>query len=215
MITKKSSNDLTPQAESKIDSANEKPTIKQNKMVNIFELAEAKVTVPELDLSRLGNDQIAATPFTVDGEAVDLHYCSEAEIGGYTRCNGPDCILCKTGRRVEERVLIPVYLPTEGRIGVLPVSRSFRPFALLPQLINVMKADEPQVMFIMRDGAKYTVSTANLSEDSDRGELTIKLFQEEFEAGVYQLSDVYPKIENDQLAKVQEISRMMNLKGIQ
>lgn len=70
------------------------------------------------------------------------------------------------------------------------------------------------VMFITRDGAKYTVSTADLQKDVDGGEAAIKRFLDEYEAGKHILAAVYPRIDNEQLASVEEITRMMSLKGV-
>jgi hypothetical protein len=184
------------------------------KRINLLDLvsAEAEESLPEI--IRLGTDETAVMPFTADSEAVDLHYCPETEIGSYVICNGPDCVLCRIGRKKDQRLLLPVYLPTAGCVGILPVSRSLRPFALLPQISNVLKADTPMVMFVIREGGKYNVSTGEVRNDVDSGEAAIKHFLDNYEAGKHDLSTVYPRIDNKQLAEVEEISRMMKLKGV-
>jgi len=186
----------------------------QSNKVNLLDVAAAETAESLLDVVRLGNDETAIIPFTADSEAVDLHYCSETEINSYVICNGPDCVLCRIGRKRDQRLLLPVYLPAAGCVGVLPVSRSLRPFALLPQISNVLKAGKPMVMFVTREGAKYTVSTAELQKDVDGGEGAIKPFLDDYEAGNHDLSAVYPQIDNEQLASVEEIGRMMTLKGV-
>jgi len=110
--------------------------------------------------------------------------------------------------------LLPVYLPAAGCVGILPVSQSLRPFALLPQISNVLKAEKPMVMFVTREVAKYTVSTVELQKDVDGGEVAIKRFLDDYEAGLHDLSAVYPRIDNEQLATVEGIGQMMALKGI-
>jgi hypothetical protein len=70
------------------------------------------------------------------------------------------------------------------------------------------------VMFVTRNGAKYTVSTVDLQKDVDGGEAVIKRFNDDYEAGFHDLTTVYPRIDNEYLANVSEISRMMALKGI-
>ena len=182
--------------------------------VNLLDLAAAESVESLLEVVRLGSDETAIILFTADSEAVDLHYCSETEINSYVVCNGPDCVLCRIGRKRDQRLLLPVYLPAAGCVGILPVSRSLRPFALLPQISNVLKAEKPMVMFVTREGAKYTVSTAELQKDVDGGEAAIKRFLDDYEAGLHDLSAVYPRIDNEQLASVEEIGRMMALKGI-
>lgn len=186
----------------------------QSTKINLLDLATAESAESLLEVVRLGNDEAAIIPFTTDSEAVDLHYCSESEINSYVICNGPDCVLCRIGRKRNQRFLLPVYLPAVGCIGILPVSRSLRPFALLPQILNVLKAGKPMVMFVTREGSKYTVSTADLQKDVDGGETAIRLFIDDYEAGLHDLTAVYPRIDNEQLASVEKIGRMVTLKGI-
>ena len=181
--------------------------------VNLLNVANGPAE-STLGLLKLGYDEKAFILFSADSTEVDLHYCSETEINGYVVCCGPDCVLCRSGRRQDKRLLLPVFVPTEGTIAILPVSRSLRPFALLPQISNVLKAKKPLVVFVTRDGGKYNVSTVELQKDVDSGEAVIKQFWEDFEAGLHDLLSVYPKIDNEELANVEEIGRMMKLKGI-
>jgi hypothetical protein len=182
--------------------------------VNILELATAESAESQLERVRLGSDETAFIPFTADGESVNLHYCSETEISDYVVCNGPGCVLCRIGRKRDPKVLLSVYLPAAGCVGILPVSRSLRPYALLPQILNVLKTSKPMVMFVTREGAKYTVSTVELQKDVDGGEAAISRFLEDCEAGNHDLTAVYPRIDNELLARVEEIGRIMALKGI-
>ena len=182
--------------------------------VNLLDVVASESVESPLEVVRIGRDETAIIPFTADSEGVDLHYCPETEINSYVVCNGPDCVLCRIGRKRDQRLLLPVYLPAAGCVGILPVSRSLRPFALLPQISSVLKADKPMVMFVTREGAKHTVSTAELQKDVDGGEAAIRRFLDDYEAGIHCLSAVYPSIDNEQLARVEEISRMMSLKGV-
>jgi len=188
--------------------------VTQSNKVNLLDVAAAEAAESLLEVVRLGSDETAIIPFTADSEAVDLHYCSETEINSYVVCNGPNCVLCRVGRKRDQRLLLPVYLPAAGCVGILPVSRSLRPFALLPQISNVLKAGKPMVMFVTRKGAKYTVSTAELQKDVDAGEKAIRRFLDDDQAGLHVLAAVYPRIDNEQLASVEEIARMMSLKGV-
>ena len=182
--------------------------------VNILDVVASEVAESTLEVVRLGNDETAIIPFTADSEGIDLHYCSETEINGYVVCNGPECVLCRIGRRKEERLLLPVYLPASGCVGILPVSRSLRPYALLPQISNVLKSDTLMVMFVIREVGKYMISTKSLEKDMDGGELQIKEFLEDYAAGSINLIDLYPKIDNEQLLGVDGIQKMAALKGI-
>jgi hypothetical protein len=185
-----------------------------SKKINLLEVAAGESVESSLELVRLGSDETAIILFTADTEEVAIHYCSETEINGYVVCNGDGCTLCRIGRKRDQRLLLAVYLPAAGCVGILPVSRSLRPFALLPQISNVLKAEKPMVMFVSRDGAKYTVSTAELPKDVDGGEAAIKRFHEDYKAGIIKLPSVYLKFENEQLADVEAISRMLKLKGM-
>ena len=182
--------------------------------INLLEVAAAESGEAPLEMVRLAEDETAFTFFTAETEAAEIHYCSETEIRGYVLCNGPDCLLCRIGRKRDQRLLLPVYLPAVGCVGILPVSRSLRPFALLPQISNVLKMEKPMVMFVTREGAKYSVSTAEIQKDVDGGEAAIKRFVQDYESGHLNLATVYQRIENEQLADVGEIARMMSLKGI-
>lgn len=167
-----------------------------------------------LEIIRMNNDESAIIPFTSKTTPVDLHFCPEGEINGYVKCNGGDCVLCRIGRKIEKKLLAPVYNATSGVVGILPISHSLRPYALLPQYSHVLKSGRPMVMFVKREGAKYTVSTTEVGEDVDVGEVAIKQFLEEYKAGMHDFSAVYPKIGNEELGRVDEIARMMALKGI-
>jgi hypothetical protein len=182
--------------------------------VNLLDLAVTESVESYLEVVRLGSDETAILPFTANSESVNIHYCHETEINGYIICNGPDCVLCRIGRRKDPRLLLPVYLPAAGCIAILSVSSANRPFGLLPQVLNVLKAGKPMVMFVTRNGAKYNVSTVDLQNDVDGGEAVIKRFDEDYEAGFHDLTSVYPRIDNEDLANVGGIGRMMALKGI-
>jgi len=166
-------------------------TKQQSNKVNLLDMVADDSANSQIELVRLGSDEIAFIPFTPDSETVDLHYCQDTELNGYVTCNGPGCVLCKAGRKRDPKLLLPVYLPAAGRIGILPVSKSLRPYALLPQISNVLKAGKPMVMFVTRDGGKYNVSTSELQKDVDGGETVIKRFLEEYAAGSHDLTAVY------------------------
>jgi len=201
--------------QSDIVEAKTKPKKKTaSKKVNLLDLAATESMGPTLDLVRLNFDETAMIPFTSESVEVEVHYCSETEIRSYVMCNGPGCVLCRIGRKKDPRLLLPVYLPASGCVAILPVSPSLRPFALLPQIFNVLEAEKLMVIFVTRDGSKYNVSTNELQKDVDCGEAAIKRFLDDYEAGLHDLSAVYPKINNPQLANIEKIDRMMALKGV-
>ncbi len=186
-----------------------------NNPVNILDALQQE-TPATLEVIQVTESEIALIPFTPNAESLDLHYCSEIEIRSYVPCLGAACLLCQVGRKKEPRLLLPVYLPTANAVGVLPLSRSLRPFALLPQLGPILQANKPMVAFVRREGrTKFIVSTKELALDQDAGEDVIQQFMEEYKAGRVSLKSVYPSLDNSQLAQVSEIAQMMKLKGVQ
>jgi hypothetical protein len=170
---------------------------------------------PSIEMVKFNENELAVIPFTPHGERVVLHYCSEPELGSYVPCLGGACLLCRIGRKQDPRRLLPVYLPTAKTIGVLPVSESKRPHALLPQLNAVLQASQPLVVFIRReDRTKFVVSTRALDPDMDAGEEQIQQFLKEHEAGRIPLTSIYPSLTNHELAEVSGIAEHMKLKGI-
>jgi hypothetical protein len=190
------------------------PVAKKIDLVKEFEAA-AEDGRSALERVRIDASEMAVVPFTAEAEQVDIHYCKDPDINDYVICNGPGCILCKIGREKSVRRLLPVYLPASGVVGVLPVSPSLRPRALWPQLVEAMKDGTEKVLFISRiqsDG--FSVSAVSLPEDADAGEATIAAFLKDYEAGRIELASVYPHVDNDALAAIPEIARMLKLKGI-
>jgi hypothetical protein len=187
---------------------------KQSNKVDLLNLVEDEILTSPLEVVRLGEDQTPIIPFTSSSEAVNIHYCSYPEINSYIICNEPKCLLCQIGRKQDKRLLLPVYLPLSGCIGVLPVGRSMRPFALLPQLFPILKSQERRLLFITRQGARYTVDMDILKDDVDAGEEVIHQFLEDYSSGHYDLTSVYMRIDNEELSQIGEISKMMALKGI-
>lgn len=159
-------------------------------------------------------NETAVIPFTrAFGEAT-LHYCREEDLSGYLHCNGEGCLLCRTGRRSEKRLLFPVYVPDFQSVGVLPVSLSNRPKALLPQLAAALSKPEASVLFILREGMLFAVTAAPLKPGCDDGAEVITNFVAEFEAGKLALDSVFPRVSNEHLARIPAIARRAQLKGL-
>lgn len=181
--------------------------------INVLDFVESP-TPAALAVIRLGQDETPLIFFTADAEQVHLHYCEEPEIRGYSLCPGQGCLLCRLGRKADSRLLIPAYSPTEGAVGVLPVSTSLRPFALLPQIAPLFRADKPLVAFVRRDSTQYRVSTQELGPHIEAGEAEIRRFMTEYAEGALRLAQVFPQIDPALLASVPQIARLMALKGV-
>jgi hypothetical protein len=184
--------------------------------VNLIKALEAAGSEPSgLERVRISSDEIALIPFTADAEEVDLHYCREPDINDYVTCNGPGCLLCRIGREKVKRRMLPVYVPAARAVGVLPVSTSLRPGALWPQLAEALKGEEPRAVFVVREqGERHRVLVVPLAADVDAGEKAIGDFQAEYEAGHIALDSVYPRVPNEELARLPEIAEMLKLKGV-
>ena len=167
-----------------------------------------------LEAVRLSDQEVPVIPFTAETEEVQIHYVDEPEIKGYIRCRGQGCLLCRIDRAPDTRMLLPVYLPVDERVGVLPVPRSLRPKALRPQLLRNFETDKPVVLFITRNGRDYHVDPRAVVDGEDTGETQIKRFTEEYSAGRIRLESVYQEVANKDLATCPRIAKMMRLKGI-
>jgi hypothetical protein len=199
-------------------SIGERTTVNAGGVLNIFEHwgedGERGANQP-LEVVRLDANETAMIPFGSDGEAVALHYCEATEVGAYVHCNGPGCVLCRCGRKAEERLLLPVYLPATGGIGVLPISPNSRAGALRPQLLPILRSRRRVALLITRpDRAKFTVSTIDLTDDMDDGAAVIKSFLDKWQAGEVKLASVFPRLDNRTLADIPGVASMAKLKGI-
>ena len=184
-----------------------------SKTVNVLDALGGDLE-PVLERVRLDETETAIITFTHKGEEVSIHYCEEPEICDSVLCLGTECLLCRIGKKRDERLLLPVYRPTARCIAVLPLSRSLRPRGLLPQLAPLLEQNKPSLAFILRHGHKYTVSTSDLPEDVDAGETLIQEFLTNYAAGNFELASVYPRLTNEQLASVPAIDEMARLKSI-
>jgi len=109
---------------------------------------------------------------------------------------------------------MPVYLPVEGRVGVLTMGTSMRPQALLPQVSNIVKSVSSVIAFIKKEGfAKFVITTQPVQKDSDAGKSIIDDFKRRYDAGQITLDSVPLKRTNDQLRDVPEIKKLLALKG--
>src|SRR5262249_50804354 len=133
-------------------------------------------------------------------------------------CNGPNCLLCRIGRRAESRDLWPVYDVVTQVVGVLPISANLRPHALKPQLMPVLRhlqANKRVLLGICKpDRMRFSVDHLELPEDADDGADEIARFQAQLEDGVIDLAAVYPQMTNEELAAIPEVATVATLRGI-
>jgi hypothetical protein len=176
---------------------------------------EPSNAIPALSLVRLNNDETVLIAFTSDGIMVRLHYCDDPEIRSYVHCNGEGCVLCRIGRTPEQRLLLPVYVPASRSIGVLAISPSSSPGALRPQLLPILRSPRRMAVTIRRkDRVAFQVNAFELQEDVDDGGDVIAEFAQRWDAGLVDLTVIYPRRSNHELAEFSGIAAVMKLKRI-
>ena len=183
------------------------------KLLDDYFVNEETPATGSLELVRLGQDETSVILMTKEGEEVSIHFVEDPEIHAYVHCNGDGCVLCQVGKKPSDRFLLPVYLPGSQSIGVLSMPTGKRPKALMPQIQYFLKAGKPMVLWITKSRFDYEVSSKELEPGMDDGAAVIKRFQELAEEKPTELGQVYPRIENEQLQLLPEISRLLALKG--
>jgi len=170
-----------------------------------------------LSQAKLNANLTAVVPFTLEGLPAGLHYCDEPEIAGYVMCCGTGCVLCRVGKKVEDRVLLPVYLPLTQRVGVMLVSRKCTPKALMPQLVDHIKqaeaAGQRAILFICRnEDYTFTVDSRHLLPTDDDGASLVKQVLEAITAGTVRIDSVVQTLTSAQLLAVDSIKRALALR---
>jgi hypothetical protein len=149
---------------------------------------------------------------------VAVHYLDFQSLRGFVSCTRNDCLLCRIGRKADERDLLPVYDSVARAVAVLAVSPSIRPGALRPQLgpaLQRVNAGERVLVGITKlDQVRFAVATYDLPDDADDGADRIASFLDGFKRGEIDLASVYPVMTKEELAMVSEIAATMKLKGI-
>jgi hypothetical protein len=157
-------------------------------------------------------------PFTTSMVRATLHYLNFASLRGFVLCNGPDCLLCRVGRQQDLRDLLPVYDVVDRAVGVLAIGPNQRGQALrpciAPVLRRVAKGEGPLLMTLRRDGYKYFVGAEPLPAGADDGRAVIADFLRRFEAGDVEMTGTFRRLDNDEIAAIDEIKILMSAKGI-
>jgi hypothetical protein len=189
--------------------------VKLNNILDVVKIENAQPTNP-LELVRLNGLDVAVMPFTSSTTLVDVYYCEEPGIRGYVRCNEETCILDRLGRRKDKRALLPVFLPSQKTVGVLPVSLSTHPGALLPQLMPFVEHPEKRMTLLIRklDRMTFKVGSAEAPPTLQKYDPLLADFQRRLEAGEIDLASVYRIMDNKSLAQVDGIATLMKLKGV-
>ena len=195
-------------------------TLAQSQATDALALWGTEVNTSPVNLSviRLDGNERLVIPFTTTIARVKVHYFEVPSMREYIHCSGQDCLLCRVGRQVDERDLLPVYDVMSKTIGVLPISPNIRPNALRPQLAPVLQRLKEEKRFLVSirklDAVRFCVTTYDLPPNAEDGADVILAFKNEFEAGRIDLSNVYTKLAKEDLMMVPEIITLMTMKGI-
>lgn len=195
-----------------------KPADELHDALDTWEAEANGDATPTLTVIRVDANDRMVVPFTLQIKRVSLHYLDSPALTGYVHCVGPDCVLCRAGRRPEDRDLLPVYDIEEQLVGVLSVGPSLRPHALRPQLMPVirrLKNGERLLLTISRpERGKFHVMVQPLGDETYDGAGRIQEFLEQIAAGVVGLASAIPRLSNEELATIPKIAHSLKAKGI-
>jgi hypothetical protein len=184
----------------------------------LWEAEGAENATASLSLIRLDQNDRLLVPFTTMIMPTVLHFLEFPALRGYMRCNGPNCLLCRVGRKPDKRDLWPVYDLLDRAVAVLPISPNQRPHALLPLVVPVWRrlaAGEGPLLFTLRKcDYGFSGSTLPLPQGAEDGAAAIRAFRERFDAGHIDLAAPFPQLANENLAAIAEIKILMAAKGI-
>lgn len=174
-------------------------------------------TLSGVSIVSIANSKVPVVLFTTHNETVVLHYVEDQEDRGhYMQCSGDDCILCDIGIYKVNKMLIPVYDVKTRKIGLLSVTESNRPDALLPKIIvGFQKAvqSEKYIKMIIeskRDG-RYTTYEASykILDKVEQSVLNaIDLFNTDVIANEVPLGSIYPVKTRNELLQIPKIRRL-------
>jgi hypothetical protein len=171
-----------------------------------------------LRVIRLDGNERLIIPFTTALQRVQVHYLDFPSLRDFVHCGGAGCLLCRLGRQVETRDLLPVYDAVDKAVGVLSVSPNVRPNALRPQLMSVLQRLKGGGRLLVglrkQDNTRFVVATYELPEDAEDGADAILKFTEELAAGRVDLGGVFSRLSNADLAAVPEVGALMAVKGV-
>jgi hypothetical protein len=191
----------------------------QESLIDVLDLGGDGSQPAALETVRIGYDETPVLPFTSQGASVRTHWCEEPEIKGWVACAGDGCLLCKAGRRADDRLLIPVYMPVDRRVSVLMMSTVLRPRSLRPQYAEHVKKAEAggyrAVLFIKKaaDNA-FAVTSVPLRDGEDDGAEAVKQFRAAHASGEIQLASVVQHVDEQHLRAVPGIAALLRLKGL-
>lgn len=178
-------------------------------------------TACELDILKINEEPCIIAVFTTECESIAAHFIDTSEYRGYVQCNSGSegrCILCDTKRKLETRIVMPVYDVVGNSIKALMISTSRAPHSLGPQLWQQLDRGDLDKRFLVisRDSSnyKYSVSSTPMTNGAESGESVIAEFHENIGELSTCLTNVIQRMTNVGLAAIPEIQTMANAWGL-
>ena len=177
------------------------------------QLLGEQLELRDLETLRINEDEKSFIPISFQMAKVTVHFVDDPDFKGYTRCNGQDCALCQSGMKSTTQFLMPGYCPDEGRIMLLPIGSSRKPYSLFSQMSMSINKSKRQILFIARSGYKYSVSARPVPKDLSIDEDKNERFLKEVEEGKIRLEEVYQRIDNETLKTIPKIYSKLLARG--
>jgi hypothetical protein len=185
--------------------------------INLFDFLAQPRSSATPEIIRIDENEKPIIPFTPTGVQIHVHFIEESEVRAYVHCLGDNCLLCRAGKQKVDRIVMPVVVPTEHRIGLLMMSASMRPGALLYQVGQHLQAavnGERKTLFIKRLGTQFIVSANTLRDGESDGAALVRQFLVDYEAGKLDLRLAVQTLTNEQIQAIPSIYMVLKLKGI-
>lgn len=162
----------------------------------------------------IGAQETPVILFTSEVHSIRLHYIGGDE-NQYILCNGKPkkkCVVCQCGKKVVEKLLLPVFAIERRDLAWLPLSPELRPDELLPKLLAVMANNPISVVFVSKRDGVYRVETGVVPKGYSK---KIQKIQERMEQSPVDPTLAYKKIDNRDLAEIPELALILQMKGIE
>ncbi len=159
--------------------------------------------------------------FTREYGVYDTHYLNYGDnFKGYVRCNHDEgeCVLDIAGIPRSQIFVIPAYLVVKDKIGLVPISSSDHKGALFPQIRPILQLDKKKRRIVVYI-SKPTPTTFEVQSEFLTNEFRSKLrnaireYKEDLDNGEINFESFYPRLSNEELARIPEIEVLLRLKG--
>ncbi|MBF0238107.1 MAG: hypothetical protein HQM12_10400 [SAR324 cluster bacterium] len=185
---------------------------------SIFNLAQALASMSTSSMIRPlkivnldGN-----TPFSVFThlcKVVYRHYVNKPGLRGYFQCNGDDCLWCDAGIAKKATAFLPVSVPSEREIQMLPMPVNNSPGALLPQVLSQAEVPDRTISVVTKlSNYSYDLKSRPLGQDEYDCAQEIEDFMKKWDAGEIDLESLIPQLSNEELEELPWMQELLRFK---